>query len=240
MAQYAILTDLNRCNGCLGCVAHCKAANGVKPGDFWTKVLRIGPTPTEGGSGDWPDVEYYFLPMQCQHCANPECVNVCPTGASQKMEDGTIQIDAETCIGCQACVAACPYGVRYLNQDTLVVEKCNLCKERVEQDQLPMCVAQCGSRAKYFDIVEDGLGTFKALAPTHDLATSYEDMINENRTTAEEWLEPWTDEDVHQLTDFGNGPSFYYILRNRKWQALDGMNLSEMRTADTHAFSPAE
>lgn len=239
MTQYAIVTDLNRCNGCLTCVAHCKVANGVKPGDFWTKVLRIGPTPKEDGSGHWPDVEYYFLPMQCQHCANPQCVAVCPTGASTKTDNGTVQIDAETCIGCGACIAACPYGVRYLNQDTLVAEKCNLCKERLEQDQLPMCVAECGARAKYFGTVEDGIETFQALAPTHDLATSYEDMVNENRTTAGEWLEPWTEDDVYQLPDSGNGPSFYYILRNRKWYGID-MNLSEMTTIDTHAYSPAE
>ena len=77
---------------------------------FWIRAMRVGPTPKADGCGDWPDVDMYFLPMQCQHCATPECTEVCPTGASVKMDDGTIQIDKEACIGCQACVSACPYG----------------------------------------------------------------------------------------------------------------------------------
>ncbi|MEG0374051.1 MAG: 4Fe-4S dicluster domain-containing protein, partial [Raoultibacter sp.] len=80
MTQYAIITDLNRCVGCLACTVACKAVNGVDVGSFWIKTLRIGPNLTEGGSGQYPDVEMYFLPVQCQHCADPECVKVCPTG----------------------------------------------------------------------------------------------------------------------------------------------------------------
>ena len=56
MTQYAIITDLNRCVGCLACTVACKVANGVNVGSFWIKTLRIGPNPKEGGSGDWPDV----------------------------------------------------------------------------------------------------------------------------------------------------------------------------------------
>ena len=81
MANYAIITDLNRCTGCLACTVACKAINGVDVGNFWIKTLRVGPHPIEGGSGTFPDVEMYFLPVQCQHCENPECVKVCPTEA---------------------------------------------------------------------------------------------------------------------------------------------------------------
>ncbi len=94
MTQYAIVTDLNRCVGCLGCSVACKILNGVPVGSYWNKVLRIGPFPkTEGAK--WPDVYTYWLPLQCQHCENPECVKVCPTGASTKREDGTVQVDKE-------------------------------------------------------------------------------------------------------------------------------------------------
>lgn len=82
MTTYAIITDLNRCTGCLACTVACKAINGVPVGNFWIKTLRIGPHPTDDGSGDFPDVEMYFLPVQCQHCYEPECVKVCPTEAS--------------------------------------------------------------------------------------------------------------------------------------------------------------
>ncbi|MDU1908372.1 MAG: 4Fe-4S dicluster domain-containing protein, partial [Eggerthella sp.] len=99
MANYAIVTDLNRCTGCLACTVACKAINGVDVGSFWIKTLRVGPHPIEGGSGTFPDVEMYFLPVQCQHCENPECVKVCPTEASHVREDGTVQIDKSKCIG---------------------------------------------------------------------------------------------------------------------------------------------
>ena len=90
----AIVTDLNRCVGCLSCSVACKAANSVPVGNFWNKVLRIGPNPKAEG-GQCPDVEMYFLPMGCQHCENPECVAVCPTEASHVLEDGTVQNYAE-------------------------------------------------------------------------------------------------------------------------------------------------
>lgn len=108
MTQLAICTDLDRCVGCLACSVSCKVVNGVPIGNFWNKTLRVGPTPKEGGSGQYPDVETYFLNVQCQHCENPQCVSVCPTEASHKLPDGTIQIDKSKCIGCQFCVRAAP------------------------------------------------------------------------------------------------------------------------------------
>lgn len=221
MTQYAIVTDLNRCVGCLACSTACKTVNNVRPADFWIKTLRVGPTPTPGGSGQWPDVEMYFLPVTCQHCAQPSCVDVCPTGASMKIEDGTVQIDEEMCIGCQACISACPYGVRYLNDEKGVVEKCKLCEDRISKGELPQCVAQCGSRARYFGVIEDGVASFQSNAPTHDLATSYDDMMNNNRTTVGEWCEPFEESDVYYLTDAGTGPQMPYILRNRTWQSVE-------------------
>ena len=146
MANYAIITDLNRCTGCLACTVACKAINGVDVGSFWIKTLRVGPHPIEGGSGTFPDVEMYFLPVQCQHCENPECVKVCPTEASHIRDDGTVQIDKSKCIGCQFCAMACPYGVRYLNQEERVVEKCTLCERRISQGELPSAWPGAGPR----------------------------------------------------------------------------------------------
>mgnify|MGYP000223014801 CR=1 FL=1 len=91
MTQYAIATDLNRCVGCLACSVTCKVVNDVPIGSYWNKVLRIGPNPKFEGA-EFPDVEMYFLPVQCQHCENPECVKVCPTGASRKLADGTVPL----------------------------------------------------------------------------------------------------------------------------------------------------
>ena len=222
MTQYAIVTDLNRCTGCLACSTACKSINGVQPGDFWIKTLRIGPYPKPDGSGHWPDVDMYFIPIQCQHCAEPECVKVCPTQASYKAEDGTVQIDKSKCIGCQFCVMACPYGVRYLNENERVVEKCTLCEQRTAQGELPQCVVSCGSHARWFgDLDEVDQSGFMALTPTTDKATSYEDMM-QTRITAGEWLEPFDQSNIHHLTDVGNKPQLSYILREpHTWQGKE-------------------
>ena len=132
MARYAIVTDLNRCVGCLGCSVACKVANNVPIGSFWNKVLRIGPYGIHEGSV-FPDVYTYFLPVSCQHCEDPECVKVCPTEASHIRDDGTVQIDKSKCIGCQFCVMACPYGVRDWNKASKTEEQIGRasCRERV-------------------------------------------------------------------------------------------------------------
>ena len=218
MTQYAIITDLNRCVGCLACTVACKAVNNVPVGSFWIKTLRVGPNPKEGGSGDWPDVEMYFLPIQCQHCADPECVKVCPTGASHKAEDGTVQIDKSKCIGCQFCAMSCPYNVRYLNEEERVVEKCTLCEQKVAQGELPQCVAQCGSRARFFGDLDKGVDDFEAPAHPQALSCDYAEM-QQTRVTLKEYVEPYTEDEIHRLPDVGNGPELMYLLRSdRKWR----------------------
>ena len=204
MTQYAIVTDVNRCVGCLACSVACKAVNDVPVGSFWNKVLRIGPNAPIGGAGD-PSSYLYFLTVQCQHCADPECVKVCPTEASHIAADGTVQIDKSKCIGCQFCAMACPYGVRYLNEEEGVVEKCTLCEQKIAQGELPQCVSQCCGMARWFGDAEGDVREFRG--PRGE--------------TAGEFLEEFSDEQVHKLPDVGNKPSFAYILRDMKWQGGD-------------------
>jgi Fe-S-cluster-containing dehydrogenase component len=202
MTQYAIVTDLDRCVGCLACSVACKVINSVPVGNYWNKTLRIGPNLREGGSGQYPDTELYFLNVGCQHCAEPECIKVCPTQASHKREDGTVQIDKSKCIGCQFCVMACPYGVRYLNEDERVVEKCTLCEQKTAQGELPQCVSQCCGMARWFGDTEEGIRSFTG--PRGEVLGEY--------------LNPFSEEQIHQLPDVDNRPSFSYILRDMKWQ----------------------
>ena len=223
MTQKAIITDLNRCTGCLSCTVACKLINDVPVGNFWVRTLRVGPVPKAGGTGDFPDVDMYYLPVQCQHCANPECVEVCPTGASVKLDDGTVQIDAEQCIGCQLCISACPYGVRYLNEELTVVEKCTLCHDLVEEGGLPQCVSQCGGRARFFGDLDKGIETFEAPAIVYDVDRSadvviYDAMFTGGRITLGEAAKEYSESDLYQLPNAGNDPSYYYILRDRTWQ----------------------
>ena len=207
MAQKAIVTDLDRCVGCHACTVACKVMHDMPVGNYWNRVLRIGPNPKEGGSGNWPDVEMYFHNLSCQHCENPQCMSVCPTGASVKKDDGTVQIDRETCIGCGACLTACPYGVRYLNADTQVAEKCNLCQDILDDtaDGLPRCVSQCCGMARWYGDVDEGVEGFKG--PRGE--------------TLGEYLNDFTDDQVYKLNDSGNGPSFMYIMRDIKWRPED-------------------
>jgi Fe-S-cluster-containing dehydrogenase component len=218
MTQYAIVTDLNRCIGCLACNVACKLINNVPIGSYWNKTLRIGPNPkTE--DAHFPDVEMYFLTVGCQHCEDPECIKVCPTQASHKAADGTVQIDKSKCIGCQFCGMACPYGVRYLNDEERVVEKCTLCEQKIAQGELPQCVAQCGGRARYFGDLEKGLGNLEGPAPmdiTKD-DLSYSSVVAK-RALLSDVVDDYTDDNVYRLPNVGNGPSFAYILRDRKWR----------------------
>ena len=219
MAQYAIITDLNKCVGCLACSVACKAVNSVPIGNFWNKVLRIGPNPRYEGAVV-PDVDMYFLPVGCQHCADPECVKVCPTGASMKLDDGTVQVDKSKCIGCQFCAMSCPYGVRYLNEEELVVEKCTLCEQQVAQGDLPQCVAQCGARARFFGDLEVGYDSF--MAPGRVLAydATYE-QVHDARVPMLEAVRDFSESEVKHLPNVGNNPSFAYILRDHEWMGGD-------------------
>ena len=207
MTQMAIVTDIDRCSGCLACTVACKVVNPVPIGEYWCRPLRVGPFPTEGGSGNYPDVDMYFLNVSCQHCANPMCCEVCPTGASYKAEDGTVQINAEACIGCQQCMSACPYEVRYLNEETGVVQKCTMCKDGIDAGEfdLPRCVSQCCGMARWYGDLDEGIESFKG----------------PRGATLGEYLQPFTEDQVYSLPDAGNGPSYLYILRKAAWQGAE-------------------
>ncbi len=221
MTQYGIVTDLNRCTGCLACSEACKSPNNVPIGSFWNKVLRIGPNPAYEGAVS-PDVELYFLPVSCQHCEDPECVKVCPTGASHKLEDGTVQIDKSKCIGCQFCAMRCPYNVRYLNEEEGVVEKCTLCEQKIAQGELPQCVAQCGGRARWFGDLDAGIENLEAPADWMHLDGGHSyDEVHNGRVKLGEYVREFSDADVHRLTNVGNNPAFAYILRGKTWQGKE-------------------
>ena len=223
MTHYAILTDLNKCVGCLACSVSCKVVNNVPIGAFWNKVLRVGPNPRKEG-GQWPDVYTYFLTVQCQHCENPACVQVCPTEASHVLEDGTVQIDKSKCIGCQFCAMACPYGVRYLNEEERVVEKCTLCEQKIAQGELPQCVSQCGGRARWFGDLDKGIESFEGPGcntsdHSYEGLAKYRCILGECTGEDGEYpVKPYSESEIHHLPDVGNKPSFVYILRKEKWQ----------------------
>ena len=129
-----------------------------------------------------------------------------PDGRSHKLEDGTVQVDKSKCIGCQFCAMACPYNVRYLNEQERVVEKCTLCEQKIAQGELPQCVSQCGGMARFFGDLDKGIESFEGAENGTE------------RIVLGEFCKPFTDEDVHVLPNVGNNPSVRYILRDHEWQ----------------------
>ena len=105
MTRWAMAADLRRCVGCQTCTASCKHANSTPPGVQWRRVLDIE-------VGEYPDVQRAFVPVGCNHCDEPPCLPVCPTGATYQRPDGIVGIDYDACIGCAYCAVACPYQAR--------------------------------------------------------------------------------------------------------------------------------
>lgn len=137
---FVIITS--RCIDCDACMVACRAENSVPLGCTRNWVA------SSGIKGNFPDVKLAFEPGNCMHCANPSCVAVCPTGASQKRPDGIVMVDNSKCIGCKYCIEACPYEARFANPDTGKADKCTFCYHRIEQGKLPACVQTCLGKAR--------------------------------------------------------------------------------------------
>ena len=176
--SWAFGVDAEKCIGCLRCVEACKRENNVPPDahHFRTWVERYvtlegeekaridsqaDPVNIEasGAEGQYRFANRYkdakvekafFVPKLCNHCTNPACVQVCPTGATYKTADGAVVIDHTYCIGCQYCVQACPYGARYFNEEKGVTDKCTWCYHRITKGLQPACVEVCPVGARIF------------------------------------------------------------------------------------------
>lgn len=174
--RMGMVIDLKRCMGCQTCAFTCKQANNLPNDIWWNRVLTDGGEQIDAASGEWPNAKLDFIPVSCQHCANPACAKVCPVGATYKdPETGIVRQDYEKCIGCRMCMAACPYtGVRSFNWDEPryhvdfpvgdadvpihqkhVVEKCTFCYQRLADGEEPACMVLCPARARHFGDFDD-------------------------------------------------------------------------------------
>jgi Fe-S-cluster-containing dehydrogenase component len=148
MARYGMVIDTVRCVGCMDCVVACKTENEVPEGlnrDWITTEVR--------GAAPRPRLE--IRSERCNHCDDPPCVWCCPTGASHVEPFGRlVQIRAAVCIGCKACLAACPYDARYVHPHGYA-DKCTFCVHRVQQGLDPACVAVCPTHCMHFGDLDD-------------------------------------------------------------------------------------
>ena len=152
LKRWGLLIDVGKCTGCDSCVTACHDENGVaghgRPATDAQWVRKVGLKDKRTGHAQ-------TLPLMCQHCEHPPCVDVCPTGASFRRADGIVLVDKHTCIGCRYCVMACPYGARsFVHEKTTgqkadvprgkgTVESCTLCVHRVDRGEEPACVEAC-------------------------------------------------------------------------------------------------
>jgi len=151
MSRLAFFFDSSACSGCKTCQMACKDKNDLPIGQVWRRVYEVtgGGWKQEGHS--WvQDVVAYNLSIACNHCEDPVCANNCPTRAIRKREDGIVLIDQDSCIGCNYCAWACPYGAPQFNPDKGVMGKCDLCADYVDQGKNPSCVDACPMRALDF------------------------------------------------------------------------------------------
>ncbi|MFQ5755315.1 MAG: 4Fe-4S dicluster domain-containing protein [Acidiferrobacterales bacterium] len=181
--RWAFGVDATRCIGCLRCVDACKAENGVSldahhfrtwveryvylEGEEKPRIDSQNDPQNIAASGSEKTYRFdnrykkkkvtkaFFVPKLCNHCQNPPCVQVCPTGATYRTKDGAVLIDHTYCIGCQYCVQACPYGARFFNFEKRVTEKCTWCYHRITKGLKPACVEVCPVNARIFGDLND-------------------------------------------------------------------------------------
>lgn len=174
MTKLGIAINKTRCIGCQTCAFACKMQNGVPAATRWNRVLTEGCDVEDGALGEFPHLTRSYLPVACQHCEQPACMKVCPTGATYKDDKGRVEIDYDKCIGYRMCMAACPYNARSFNwsepayvpdfaygdesvakRERGVAEKCTLCRERTDRGEEPMCVKCCPTKARVFGDLDD-------------------------------------------------------------------------------------
>jgi Fe-S-cluster-containing dehydrogenase component/formate-dependent nitrite reductase membrane component NrfD len=138
--QWAKVIDHTRCIGCHACTTACKSENVVPVSVTRTYVKHVD-------VGVFPQARRAHQVTRCNQCAHAPCVTACPTSAMFKRADGIVDFDKSICIGCKACVAACPYDAIFINPEDHSAEKCNFCAHRIDIGLEPACVVVCPTQA---------------------------------------------------------------------------------------------
>lgn len=177
MTKYGFAIDLHRCVGCRTCTVACKMEFRLADAVQRMRVLNLaGETTYDVPMGTYPNLELGWRPVPCQHCANAPCVEVCPTGATFKREDGIVVVDDQACIGCGTCVEACPYGARQIDPVAQIVQKCSLCAHRLDAGmETTMCQITCPNRAITVGDLDDPSSKISEMLAAHETERYLED-----------------------------------------------------------------
>jgi Fe-S-cluster-containing dehydrogenase component len=131
MGKLSLMVLQKDCMGCHACEVACKQEHGLGVGPRLIKVIERAPD---------------YVPIYCHHCAKPPCKDSCPVDAISKDERGIVHVDAELCIGCKACIEACPFGAMQFDEQREVALMCDLCYERLNNNEEPACSMACPTR----------------------------------------------------------------------------------------------
>ena len=148
MPNYGFAIDLRKCIGCHACTIACKVEHQIPVGvnRCWVKTVE---------KGSFPDTRRFFFPVLCNQCEDAPCVRICPTNTLFKRRDGIVDFNQASCIGCRACMEACPYDQLFIDPNTHTAEKCNFCANRVENQLQPACVIVCPTECRIFGDLDD-------------------------------------------------------------------------------------
>lgn len=201
MTQYGFYFDASKCTGCKTCMVACKDKNNLPVGMNFRRVTEFsgGNWRQDRATGAWhQDTFAYYLSISCNECSDPACVKVCPTKAHfKRAEDGLVLIDPKKCIGCGACLAACPYGAPQLDREARKMRKCDTCLDRREKGLNPVCVDACPQRALDFGPIDElrkKYGDCAAIAPLPDVSVTKPNLVIHPTKSAKK---PGTEGTVH-------------------------------------------
>ena len=144
MAKYKLQVDVKKCVGCHSCEVACKQEFNLPVGPMPIRVLKIGPRKVKG------ELRTDYVPVFCKHCEDASCIKACPEDALYKRADGIVLVNKDKCTGCQICIDACPINAPSFNPESGKVELCNLCAQRIDNGEKPLCVLVCPARCMYF------------------------------------------------------------------------------------------
>ena len=159
MTQYGFYVNTEICTGCKACMTACMDRNNLEGTEKIRKVFELGGGEfTTDENGAFTNTAFaYYVSLTCQQCDEPACVAQCPTGAMHKHADGIVRSDHEVCIGCGACVMACPYSHPFVSEMLKKSIKCTLCSDEIGEDGVPhpACATACPVRALEFGPIDD-------------------------------------------------------------------------------------